>query len=428
MAHPKITEDKLNDVRKRIEAGETVTAIAKDMGYTREGLSRALNRKEQPKPKVVRQEKREVPVEELSVVNQLEGKLHVANDENRVLKAQLKQAQTQSVTLKMLADELKRLVQPIPPYNEMWKKRSRGKVKESCALHLSDGHHDAVILPHRCQGLERHDFNIAMARGEHLVDTVLDWTQTHMTFHEFQTLWVLAYGDHTSGEIHGNVKHTHFGNMMRNCLAIGQFHAQMYRDLAQWFPEIKVLYLSGNHGRRKEVRKKDYQAAWDSWDYLIAETAASYCADLWNVEFLIPDAFSAVVNIEGFNLHCFHGDDIRGWAGVPWYGIERKTRRLTALNAAYDRKVHYYCLGHFHAAATQAALKGETVINGAWPACDPYTFNALDGCNEPMQIFHGVHESQGISWRLPIKLKRPEEAEGPKRYRVSLAAPEGHRK
>jgi len=254
-----------------------------------------------------------------------------------------------------------------------------------------------------------------------MVETVIDFTQNKMTGFSFDTLWILAYGDHTSGEIHGADKRSHFGNMMRNCLAIGQLHAQMIRELAAWFPQVKVLYLSGNHGRRKEVRKKDYNAAWDSWDYLIAEFARSYTRECVNVEFLIPDSFSAVVEIEGHNFCCFHGDDIKGWAGIPWYGICRKTQRLTALSSAHNRKIDYYALGHFHAQGVQQAIKGETIVNGAWVGCDPYVFNALDGYNEPMQLLHGVHENRGMSWRLPVKMRFEEDIEGPKRYKVNLA-------
>lgn len=434
MANPKIPDEELNAAAEAISKGSTITAEAKKFGYNRSSLSRAFKNAKikiehakttSLKTRVVKQKRTEVPVEELSVVNQVEGELTVSRDENRVLKAQLREAQKSSVNLRILSEQLRDLVQPIPPYNEMWKRKSKGQVKESAVLHLSDGHHDSIILPHRVRNLEQHDFNIAMARGENLIDRLLDFTMNNMSNHQFTTLWILAYGDHTQGEIHGAVHHTHFGNMMRNCLAIGQFHAQMYRELAPWFPEIKILYLSGNHGRRKEVKKKDYHASWDSWDYLIAETAKAYCADMYNVEFMIPDSFSAVVDIEGFNFCCFHGDDIKGWMGIPWYGIERKTRRLTALSAAHDDKVDYYCLGHFHALAMQQALKGETFINGAWIGCDPYSFNALDGYNEPSQLLHGVHATKGASWRLPIKLRRPVAEEVPRRYRVTLAKPEG---
>lgn len=411
----KVTNEQLASVRIAIDGGSTLAAEAKKLGINSSHLGRRLRT----------ETKEELPPEKITIVNQLEGRIALVQDENRILRVQLRDAQKASVSLKILSEELQKLAQPIPPYDEMYHKRSRGPTKESVVLHLSDGHHDSVVLPHRVQGFESYDFNISMARGEYLVQSVLDYTQTNMVGYDFNELWVLAYGDHTSGEIHRSVEHSHFKNMMRNCLAIGQLHAQMYRDFAQYFPRVKVLYLSGNHGRRKDVAKKDYQAAWDSWDYLIAETARAYCRDLWNVEFTIPDAFSSVVNIEGYNFHCSHGDDIQGWAGVPWYGIERKTRRLTALNSAHDRKVHYYCMGHFHQLGTQAALKGETIINGSWIGCDPYSFNKMDAYCEPMQLLHGVHEKRGMTWRLPIKLRRYDESEIPKRYKISISTPEG---
>ena len=76
----------------------------------------------------------------------------------------------------------------------------------------------------------------------------------------------LAYGDFTSGEIHKACERSYYRNQFKNCLAIGQLHALMYRDLAAHFEEVNVLYLAGNHGRR--TPKKDYLGAHDNWDYL----------------------------------------------------------------------------------------------------------------------------------------------------------------
>lgn len=416
MLEKKYSDAQILEVVGKIKNGVSITQAAKDLGCSRTLLQRRLRRLNIGGQK--KQKKTEVTESELTIINQLEGKLKLTQDELRITKSQLSAAQKESMTLKLLGEQLQELVQPLPPPYPTWKKQSRGEVSESCVLHLSDGHHDSIILPHRVQNFERHDFNIAMARGENLVDSICDFTQNRMVGFNFETLYILAYGDATSGEIHRAVENSHFKNMMRNSLAIGQFHAQMYRDLSEWFSEVKIVYLSGNHSRRKEVKIKDYLAAWDSWDYLIAETARAYCRDLWNVEFLIPDSFSAVIDINGFNFHCSHGDDVKSWSGIPWYGIERKTRRLMALNSAHGRKIDYYCMGHFHSLGMQQALKGETIINGAWIGTDPYAFNKLDSYNEPMQFLHGVHEKRGITWRLPIKLRREEEI--PQRYKVSL--------
>lgn len=418
----KYTDEQIAEAIAAVKAGKTKSDVAREVGCSRGTLLYWLKKAGETKPKP------EPTDSEISELNRVQGKNLILADDNRKLKQQLRVAQKGDATLRVLGEQMKELVaSPLAPPYPMWKRQPRGPVKESCVLHLSDGHHDSVIHPHMVQDYERHDFNISMARAENLVDTVLDFTQNKMSGFSFDTLWVLAYGDHTSGEIHQNVINTHFGNMMRNSLAIGQLHGQMIQDLSAWFPQIKVLYLSGNHGRRKDIRKKDYHHAWDSWDYLIGETAKAYCKDIAHVEFLIPEAFSAVVEIEDYNFCCFHGDDIKGWAGIPWYGICRKTQRLTALASAHNRRINYYCLGHFHSLGVQQALKGETIVNGAWIGCDPFIFNALDGYNEPMQLLHGTRSghNRGMSWRLPIKLRRPEEVDGPKRYKVTLAGPEG---
>ena len=119
------------------------------------------------------------------------------------------------------------------------------------------------------------------------VDTVIEWTQDTLApkFH-FPVLWVLAYGDYTSGEIHKACERSYYRNQFRNCLAIGQLHALMYRDLAAHFEQVNVLYLAGNHGRR--TPKKDYLGAHDNWDYLVAEIARLHCRDMENVQ--LPDS------------------------------------------------------------------------------------------------------------------------------------------
>lgn len=351
---------------------------------------------------------------------QLEAQNLAFQDENRRCRQAYKAAQRTNSIFEALVDEMQQVVVPIsslPKANRL--KKHQKPIRESLVMHLTDEHADEVVLPHQVGGLERYDFRIALRRAEEYVDTMLNYTQRTLSNYHFHTLWIFAHGDHTSGEIHGSVDHSQYRNMFRNCLAVGQMHALMFRDLAPHFDQIKVLYLSGNHGRRSP--RKDYHGAWDNWDYLVGETAKMHCTALKNIEFLIPDSFSANVEIEGYGFCVSHGDDIRSWNSIPWYGIERKTRRLTALNAAQNKKIDYYCFGHFHQPATHAVLNGETIINGAWQATTPYAFEQLSTFSEPAQWIHGVHADRGISWRLNVKLATEREHLGPNRYIVNLA-------
>jgi hypothetical protein len=40
----------------------------------------------------------------------------------------------------------------------------------------------------------------------------------------------------------------------------------------------------------------------------------------------------------------------------------------------------------------------------------------LDASGVPCQIVFGVHKNNGVTWRLPIKVRTDDEKSGPKRY------------
>lgn len=291
-------------------------------------------------------------------------------------------------------------------------------IEEHIVMHLSDGHHDQIVTPAECGGMEEHNFSVSCRRAETYVDTVVDWTQrTLAPRFKFKVLTVLAYGDHTSGEIHGSVDRSQFRNQFKNCFAIGQLHALMYRDLAPYFDQINVVYVPGNHGRRSV--KKNYHGAHDNWDYLIARVAELHCQDFRNVSFLVPNAFSANIVINGVGFNVSHGDDVKSSLGIPFYGMVRRQKGLMALGAMKEGvRVRYFCMGHHHVAASLQDLDGELLVNGPWVGTDAFAYNAFSGYREPSQWLHGVNPKRGITWRLNVQLRSEDELEGPRRYRI----------
>ena len=252
----------------------------------------------------------EMTEEEAHLFN-LQAEVEHLREERNTYKRQLKQAAKTQGLFQAMAEELGKNVspfKPLPPSRPAFK--TNNTIEEHLVMHLSDGHHDQIITPEDTGGLEYYDFSVSTCRAERLVDTTLKWTQqTLAPQFRFPSLTVLAYGDHTSGEIHGHTSRSYFRNAFKNCLAIGQLHALMYRDLAPYFEHVNVLYVPGNHGRRS--RKKDYLGAHDNWDYLIAKTAELYLRDVDNITFQIPNAFCANVDIGGVGFQVFHGDDVR---------------------------------------------------------------------------------------------------------------------
>ncbi len=351
-------------------------------------------------------------------VQDLEAEVVSLRDELVLERRKSKTGAREGGIIRAVVKEMDTRIQPFAALPQAVEFRRKAQIVEHCVMHLSDGHHDQVIRSEEVGGLEEHNFPISCCRAERYVNTVLEWTQDTLSpkFY-FPVLWILAYGDFTSGEIHGHAPRSYYRNMFRNCLAIGQLHALMFRDLATSFEQVNVLYLAGNHGRRS--MKKDYAGANDNWDYLCAEVARLHCREMKNISFLVPDAWSANVDINGVGFNVSHGDDVRSQLGIPWYGMVRRQKGLVALGAAAGaQRVRYFCVGHHHAASTLSDIDGELMINGSWVATDAFAYNSLSGYREPAQWLHGTNPRHGVTWRMNVKLRHPNEKQGPKRYKI----------
>jgi hypothetical protein len=431
---PRLSEEVASKLKADIADGMKQTEIAKNYDVSRSLVSDIATERiyknvpwpdgKKPAPKKAGGQHK--PIEDYDPTNrkiqELEAEvIHLTEERNRERQRAKSNAKTEGLFKAMASELTKKViaVKPLPPARKTFARK--GRIEEHAVLHLSDGHHDQIVTREECGGLEYYDFLVSCCRGERLVDTTLQWTQQILADqYSFPVLNILAYGDFTSGEIHGAATRSYFRYMMRNCIGIGKLHALMYRDLAPYFEQVNVVYVPGNHGRR--TRKKDYHGAHDNWDYLCAEMARLYCQDIPNVDFLIPNCFTVNLDINGVGFNIAHGDDIKSSMGIPWYGLQRRQSRLQALAPLQTGpRVKYYCVGHFHQKGMVGAQDTETIMNGPWVATDAYAYNSLGGYTEPFQWLHGVNPKYGISWRMDVRLKdQIREKQGPQRYKIEL--------
>jgi len=356
----------------------------------------------------------------------LAQKLHLQKEELSTLRKQQKASITHDAYLDMVKEQIHRVCPAMPPLPRapMQVREGSDIQTESLVMHVSDEHADQIVHPDSVNGLENYNFQVALRRAENYVSSVLKFTQKTLKNYKFPTLWMLCYGDHVNGAIHKGTERSAYRNDFANAIAVGQMHALMVRDLSPYFERVICVYVPGNHGRQST--EKDYDNALRNLDYLVAETNSAYCRDIPNVEFLVPNAHSVNVDIEGHTFNISHGDDITGSSGIPWYGIERRNRRLQAVHGYHGKNIRYKVMGHWHNAINLSDPVGETIVNGSWKATDAYLYNKFGGFNEPVQWLHGVNQSRGITWRLPIHLRSPDDSKGPQRYKVSLLSNHGN--
>ena len=336
-----------------------------------------------------------------------EERLNRALEENTKLRTVLKAEEQEESLYKMLAGVIREStpVIDVKPYKFVSKKT---KITESAILMLSDLHADQEILFSKTRGLENYSFDVACRRAERVVDTTISHLIDNLKNYSYETLYIFGLGDFINGTIHDALQFSKYKNSIKNALATGELLAQMIKDLSVYFPKIVFIGLSGNHGRFSP--KIDWKAAQQNWDYLVNSHAVSRLqslVDAGRLEYLIPDAWSTMVKIYNFNFLLSHGSDIKAFNGIPYYGIERKSRRLLAIGAATNQIPHYIMMGHFHSLASQAQPAGEVFINGSFIATDEFALESMGACNEPVQYLLGVHESYGVTLRMPIHLREP---------------------
>jgi hypothetical protein len=344
---------------------------------------------------------------DISETVELERKIIQFKDDIRLLRAKLKAAQRESNLFESLAEVIREENRPLPKANIPKRERSKGTTPVDGVLLLSDEHGDHVISLAGTWGLERYDFNIYRIRIQRLAQVIVDYLTRHLPKHFFERLWIIKLGDSVHGDIHGMAHRNFFPNSLKAALAIGDTEAQMFQWIAaETGTPVIVVSVSGNHSRRSA--KPDYEDPHDNFDYLVSTQIATrlqHEIEAGPVSVYCPRAWTAFCDVRGHLWAANHGQDVRGYAGFPWYGFDRKTNRVQALIARKNARVKYFAYGHFHADAKSTSADAKIYHSGAFYMTDPHTAEKLALGNTPQQSFFVVDDEYGTILEAPIYIR-----------------------
>lgn len=346
----------------------------------------------------------------------LVGKIENLQQERNLLKRQLRAAAKRVAVVDGIVEDLNPIIKPLKPSKPFRIPITHLKtIDETMVLLLSDNHCDQVVRPEEVDGLEDHTFPISVRRHEVLVEEIIKWKERALINFNYKKLHIFGLGDYTSGSIHDHEKKSYFGCQFTNDLAIAQLFAQMVRELAAHFEEVQVDTVIGNHGRLTDKYEFDNQAVQNNHDTLIMKIVEVYCKNLTNVLFNFPMGLSTIVNVEGFNFFLHHGHGKKGGSEI-WNQAKKKAGKIVPLHKG---AIHYFCSGHFHSQGEAPASGGcRMLANGSFLDCDPYCYQSIDEAGSATQLIFGVHKNNGVTWRLPIQVRKPDEVLGPQRYDV----------
>jgi hypothetical protein len=336
-------------------------------------------------------------VEELDAhgrIAALKGQVKLLLGEKRRLAKRVGQLQN-------VRDLVTATVVPLRKQTQVYKPRKAGKDKRAypVCLNLGDWHIPEVITNVESGDWGEYNFKIATQRIYRLADKFLQWVTVQRHGYRINELHVNIVSDLVSGDIHEELKITNEFPLPVAMVKVGYLLAQLIGALAPNFTKVFVHYAGrDNHGRL--TKKPQYkQAALNNANYVVSSFAREMLREQKNVEVEYLLSSPGLIQIAGSNVLLMHGDQIKAYMGIPFYGIERmRAREAIKANKRGTRTEWIFC-GHFH---TFAQLPG-VMMNGA--LCGTNEMDATLGrISPPSQISFMWHPEHGpfnvVNWNL----------------------------
>ena len=289
---------------------------------------------------------------------------------------------------------------------------TKKRVRENLTLIISDLHAGEVVSSAETYGFNEYNSQIMLNRLSNLFGKMLDISQSKLIGYQFDILHIDLLGDMISGVIHDELIATGDLSIVEAILVTAVGLAYCISAVAPYFRKVHIHGVTGNHGRL--TKQKQYKQAYANYDYLIYQLLKILLAKHDNIQFTFPKSWFLVYENNGYRVCMFHGDSIRTWAGVPWYGIQRAIAKLSKILAKKGLIIDIWEMGHFH---QDANIPDDVLINGSIIGPSEYAMKAMHSISPAMQKMYGVHKDVGITfmYRLrpdkesKLKIKLPQE-------------------
>lgn len=269
---------------------------------------------------------------------------------------------------------------------------------EIAFLCISDSQIGQLVRSQETWGLNAYSLDVFRERLRRLVARTISILAMQRRAHPIDELCVLFLGDIVEGEgiYPGQANHLDADLAQQAIIAADDF-AWALATLAQHAPQVRVYAVAGNHGRIG--RKGDAAGNIDLLCYQIIQrlTAGSGVDNVWYAE---PDRSAICFQRPEGQIHVIaHGDNVRGYNSIPFYGIDRVARGTANLARTH---IDAFWLGHHHAAV---AIPGPTdrIVNGSFVGTNAFSMHQLAAGDIPRQWLIGWG-AEGRTWSYDIKL------------------------
>lgn len=314
--------------------------------------------------------------------------------ELRELRANVTRDRSREIMDERLLTSLTALVQA---KNPVYKPAARTRQAQLGTAHRfvlqwSDLHACEIVDGDAMGGLNRYDWDVMLRRHDKLSDAIFSF-RDHRGY-QVDGLHIFGNGDMVTGDIHDELRET-------NELVCTEGTIQLALDMAEWlerlipeFPWIQVDGVFGNHGRRS--KKPQFKQAYDNWDWLFYKILATRLSKYESVRVNVSKAPTMPVQVFDETILLWHGDGVpTNMPGVPWGGIQRRTKELLETHASLGRRIRHFSVGHYH--EPNIIRDALVLMNGSVKGPDEYSLSRYGGGAPAAQNLFTFHPQRGLT-------------------------------
>jgi len=271
---------------------------------------------------------------------------------------------------------------------------SKDRLPELAVPIVSDMHTGAFHTPEETAGLTQFNQSILLDEVRRWKTNLSDCLAVVRSGVHVSRCLMLWLGDMVTGEdIYPKQLAEIDAKLMDQIILTAYILADMVLHCAKTFEKVEIIAVEGNHGRTQTTTL--------SIDRLVYIIVQLLLRGQKNVTLHLSQspfvAFSepSVDRSEPWNYLVSHGQDVKAWNRIPYYGLDRaRAEWIDLTGLVYDSVI----VGHHHRYAETAGW----IMNGTWVPGSKYSVSKMRAASQATQglLFHNPKIGWTSRWPL----------------------------
>lgn len=289
------------------------------------------------------------------------------------------------------------------------------KTKKESILQISDIHAGETVKLSEMFGINEYTIEIMKNRLDRIFNDFIfhnkefGITNTHLFF----------LGDIFSGEIHKELERTNEENIVEIFFILQNYFVEKLLYLANFFNNIKVVFIVGNHGRIMQGKPYYKEKVKMNYEYLFGKQMQTIFDILQKndkdkkIEIDVPESAFVIKEVNGRKFLLNHGEIFTGkgsggFAGIPYYSIVASAAKFYGALQQIGFNPEYngfsdVCIGHLHSNAIVSLFNGGNMyVNGSIIGTSEYSLYQMKSVSKIVQNMIVVNNFGNVHCYIPL--------------------------